>query len=232
MRALIIVLLASSAYADSSVGAKDGEPKPCPDGPMRKDSSQPDIKKLAPEGMSLYQAAGKKHLLYSTYGKPAKSAVVERDSGKTIVTLDKDYRAALVESPSGKLVGVLALRDAGVMLHTPDGKEAWRAHSLLERGADSAATLVVGDKLIVASFHRIATGSSLHAYDLKSGALKWKADVHQLNVGHSQYWNDVSLELRYPNVVMRGFEAGGCYEQTFDVGSGRRQSLVTFVPGG
>jgi hypothetical protein len=97
---------------------------------------------------------------------------------------------------------------------------------------DTATTLVVGDKLIVAFYHRIASGASLSAYDINTGALKWKADVHQLNVSHSKYWNDVSLELRYPTVVMRGFEAGGCYEQVFDVATGRRQSLVTFIPGG
>jgi hypothetical protein len=236
MRALIIVLLASTAYADSSVTAGEAfEPSKCTmeQGPLRKDWNAADIKKLEPKGTHLYQAAGKKHLLFSSgyFDKPAKSVIVERNSGKTVLTLDKVSRSALVEDASGALLGLLALRDVGdapthLMLHKPDGKEAWSMQPLVDRNSDSATTLVAGDLLIVAFFHRIATGSSLVAFDLKTGVKKWQAEVQQLNVGHSKYWNDVSLELRGATVVMRGFEAAGCYLQVFDVATGKRLSAA------
>jgi hypothetical protein len=236
MRALMLLLVASSAYADSSVNGADAfEPTKCTmnDGPLRKDWSAADIKKLEPKGTHLYQAAGKKHLLFSSgyFDKPAKSVVVERKSGKTVMTLEKVSRSAVVEDASGKLLGLLALREVGeapahLMLHTPDGKEAWPAQPLVDRFNDSATALVTGDLLIIAFFHRIATGSSLYAFDLKTGAKTWQAEVQQLNVGHSKYWNDVSLELRGATVVMRGFEAAGCYQQIFDVATGKRLSAV------
>ena len=48
----------------------------------------------------------------------------------------------------------------------------------------------------------------------------------QLNVAHSKYWNDVSVEQLGQSVVLRGFEAGGCYVQTFDIATGKRFSAI------
>lgn len=47
-----------------------------------------------------------------------------------------------------------------------------------------------------------------------------------MNVAHSEYFNDVALEARGATVIMRGFEAAGCYVQRFDLASGRRLSSV------
>jgi hypothetical protein len=60
--------------------------------------------------------------------------------------------------------------------------------------------------------------------DLETGTPRWIADVEQMNVGHSAYYNDVSLERVGASVVMRGWEAAGCYLQSFELASGRRLS--------
>jgi hypothetical protein len=92
---------------------------------------------------------------------------------------------------------------------------------------DEAVGVVAGDVLIVAVFGRISSGSSLFAVDLRSGKLRWSADVVQLNVEHSEYWNDVTVERRGDEIVLRGVEAGGCYVQAFDLSSGRRRFART-----
>jgi hypothetical protein len=84
--------------------------------------------------------------------------------------------------------------------------------------------IVGGDLVVAATFHRSASGSRLLALDLSTGALRWRAEVEQLNVPHSKYWNDVTLERRGATIVMRGWEAGGCYVQRFDLATGRRLS--------
>jgi hypothetical protein len=121
------------------------------------------------------------------------------------------------------LRGVLALYGHQLELWSLMGAPLWRTNQSNLWG-DSAATLVAGDLLVVGVFNRIATGSALLAFDLASGKLRWGADVEQLNVGHSKYFNDVTLELRGETVVMRGYEAAGCYRQTFDLKTGKRLS--------
>jgi hypothetical protein len=73
-------------------------------------------------------------------------------------------------------------------------------------------------------FTRTATGAELIALSRQSGRRIWTAEVRQLNVSHSKYLNDVALELDGDRVIMRGYEAGGCYVQVFDLATGRRLS--------
>ena len=87
---------------------------------------------------------------------------------------------------------------------------------------NTAETLIYKDILVVATYTNIATGSQLAAYNLGDGKLRWKADVAQLNVGHSQYYNGVTLSRYRNKVMMEGSEAGGSYLQIFDLDSGER----------
>jgi hypothetical protein len=232
---LTFTLTVGLAHADTSIApaAPDAELAKCTgtDGPYRNDWQSAEVKKLTPLGLHLKVAAGKRHLLYATshFDKPKRAVVVERTSGKTVATVAGEEDVALVEDDGGKLVGVLALHDTHpaprhLQLYAPSGEPRWKMQPLLEGWSDSAATLVAGDLLVIAHFHRIATGSGLTALDLKTGTTRWKADVQQLMVSHSKYFNDVTLERRGDTLVMRGFEAAGCYVQTFDLATGKRLS--------
>jgi hypothetical protein len=97
----------------------------------------------------------------------------------------------------------------------------------MPRGHSNATAHLAGDTLIVALYHFAATGSSLVALDLRTGARRWTGDVVQLRVGHSEYWNDVSLVARGTDVAMIGLEAYGCYLQTFAIATGARRFVHT-----
>jgi hypothetical protein len=223
----------STALADATVtpAAPKLDPTRCTyqDAPLFRDSQSDEVKRLTPTGLYLKQAAGRRHLLFtSAFGSPKRAVVRERGSGKTVATLPF-LAAAIVEDDDGKLLGILTLEEAGsgqsrLQLYAPSGAPRWKAPPSLDGFGDNASALVVGELLIVAHFHRIATGSSLAALDLLSGKLRWKADVQQLEVDHSKYWTDVSLERQGQVLFLRGFEAAGCYLQTFDVATGQRRS--------
>jgi len=87
---------------------------------------------------------------------------------------------------------------------------------------DVAQTLIKDNILVIADYCNIATGSNLYAYDLNTGKFLWQADVEQLNVGHSEYYNTVILSLYENKVIMEGIEAYGRYLQVFDINDGSR----------
>lgn len=89
-------------------------------------------------------------------------------------------------------------------------------------GSQACEFLLSGDLLYIANYHPIATGSSLHCFDLKAGKMKWTADVLQVNASHSQYWNQVTLSMYKNKIIMQGDEAYGSYLQFFDAESGKR----------
>jgi hypothetical protein len=133
---------------------------------------------------------------------------------------------AVVEDERGNLVGLLALDNSSqtigrVQLIPTASHPAWI--SVIDNlHGNSAATLLVGNTLVVASFHRYATGARLFALDIRSGAHLWTADVAQMMVGHSEYMNDVGLTANETLVDMRGFESAGCYFQEFNLATGKR----------
>lgn len=230
---LMLLLPAALAHAEPAAAptAAKLDPARCTHEqvPYLRDSRNEAIKRLAPKGLYLRQAAGRRHLLFATsFGTPKRSVVIERDSGKSVVTLPLQD-TALVEDPSGRLLYVLSLEELGpgkrrLQLHAPDGAPRWKQAPVLQEFGDSASVLVADELLLVAHFHRIATGSSLHAFDLQTGTPRWRADVQQLQVAHSKYWNDVAIERAGSTLILRGMEAGGCYLQTFELATGRRLS--------
>jgi outer membrane protein assembly factor BamB len=137
--------------------------------------------------------------------------------------------AALVER-GNELLGVLAVDGVKHQLSFYDAATAARRWTTVidDLWGDSAAAVVDGSSVIVTTFHRIATGSQLYRLDLSTGRVEWKADVEQLNVGHSKYFNDVVVSIEYGNVTLNGYEALGCYIQTFDPATGKRRSSKIF----
>lgn len=91
-----------------------------------------------------------------------------------------------------------------------------------ESFGDAAETIVVKNILIISSYYNIATGADLAAYDIETGKVIWHADVKQLKVGHSEYYNKVILSLYNDKVIMEGIEAYGSYVQIFDCKTGKR----------
>jgi hypothetical protein len=88
--------------------------------------------------------------------------------------------------------------------------------------ASNVTPLACGDKLILALYHRISTGSDLIALDLKTGKFIWHANVDQVNASHSEYYNQVFLYSYKDKVLMEGIESYGKYLQVFDVNTGSK----------
>ncbi|HMT12234.1 MAG TPA: hypothetical protein PKA39_11510, partial [Ignavibacteria bacterium] len=86
--------------------------------------------------------------------------------------------------------------------------------------ASSVTALIHGDKLILALYHSISTGSDLLALDINTGKILWHANVDQVNASHSEYYNTVNLYAYKDKVLMEGIESYGKYLQVFDIKTG------------
>jgi hypothetical protein len=143
--------------------------------------------------------------------------------------LESTRAAARVVDARGRTIGLLRLERLAsgttvtALVDPTTQATRWRVDGL-HTGDESAAVLVSDGQLVVASFHFASSGSRLFALDLASGTPRWLAEVVQMNVPHSEYMNDVTLERDGDVIVMRGYEAGGGYEQRFDWRTGQRLS--------
>ncbi len=232
MRAFIVLgisLLSIRTFADASVKAGPSAAVKCDyeQGPFETGRRDPELTKLGEKLKMTFAQATARHLLFvkGRWTNERMAVVLDAKSKRAIVWVT-DQVVALVEDSAGELVGLLAVDEDARELrltYAQGGEVQWR-HSQGGYSDDSAAVIVDGEQLIIATWHRIATGSRLFALDRKTGALRWTANVEQLNVGHSEYFNDVALALHDGIVTMRGMEAAGCYVQTFDAATGKRRS--------
>src|SRR3989339_1582446 len=95
------------------------------------------------------------------------------------------------------------------------------------KNGNPACDFILKNKLLyIANYHPIATGSSLHCFDLNTGKMKWTADVKQIMASHSKYSNKVIISVYKDKIIMEGDEASGDYVQIFDAETGKR--LVVF----
>jgi hypothetical protein len=233
-RTLIAALaLASAAHADTSIAMPaapaDFDPKKCSmrDAPYYR---VPTADRALPSAYAqmIYadlKQAGRNHYLY-TASSPRRSMAIDRRTKREVAAIPVE-NAALVEDERGELVGLLELRRDDRLSLWVHGEQRWLSPPPSRKelfAADSATTLVAGKLLVVALYHRISTGAILTAFDLETGRFAWSAHVAQMHVSHSKYFNDVSLSRGGDVIFLRGYEAVGCYEQTFDLASGRRLS--------
>ncbi len=173
-----------------------------------------------------YYVAGTKHWTLSADQPGPRNARryhLTDAAGNTHIVGDGDL-AAIVEDGAGKLLGFVGVDEEKHQLRfvSPEGAERWRL-SAPRLWGDSASVALDGEQLVIATFSRYSTGSQLLAVNLASGKVNWEADVEQLNVAHSEYYNDVTVEKRGQSIVMHGTEAAGCYLQIFDRATGKRR---------
>lgn len=192
------------------------------------------VRRLTPQGLYFKQGTARHLLFANSFDAKKRAVIVERDSGKTVASAAAQD-VAIVEDEAGKLLGIAILgerRDGKreLQLQSKEGQARWKAPVAIDGFGDSASIVVAGDLLIVAHYHRIATGSGLSALDLATGAIKWKAEVQQLQIAHSKYWNDVTLTRAGNTLTLRGVESGGCHLQTFELATGRRLSAQLYQP--
>jgi hypothetical protein len=198
--------------------------------PYQRAMGTPAVKKAQSKlpGGVYFMSAGRRNLVFGNRWSGEKPRAIVWDFVDERVRMDlPSAPAGVVERADGYIAGTLLLRKDGLRYEPPSGDGAVTV-KLDPSYWDTASTVLDDDgcTAFIAMFDRIATGSALVKANLCTGALVWKADVKQLNVAHSKYFNDVSLERRGNELVMRGFEAGGCYEQTFDAVTGARTRSV------
>jgi outer membrane protein assembly factor BamB len=166
------------------------------------------------------------HLLFSgRWGGTCGTHVVRAKDGALVLDWIGDA-SAIVEDASGSFDGLLAIPSGGSttgdVLFT-DARGATRWTTKLGGYGEELNVVRRGDALIVARWELIATGSELVAFDARTGATIWNADVEQLGIPHSKYHNDVALRPRGDDLVLVGHESGGSYVQIFDASSGARR---------
>lgn len=89
-----------------------------------------------------------------------------------------------------------------------------------------AALAVHEDVLIVASFSRIASGTTLTLYDRRSGQERWSRHLTGLGpIGHSEYYNAVEIRVIDETIEVFGWEAGGRYIERVRLQDGVEQRL-------
>jgi hypothetical protein len=107
-------------------------------------------------------------------------------------------------------------------------KKIWKTNpGTGSSAADYLQNVIYEDRVIVALFSPIASGCGLVCINIYSGEIVWRAEVVQLMIPHSQYSNDVFLNIIGDKVILAAQEAGGAYIQVFDVATGKRLFSTT-----
>ena len=138
----------------------------------------------------------------------------------TIIIADKtgkDFQVSISEKIVDNTIinYIIELKDKNLKktLWTYSPKQALSLGSSLQ-------AFVSNNKLIIAVYCPIATGSDLVCLDIYSGKEIWRGDIKQLYIEHSRYSNSVYIKLFRDKIIMAGDEAGGSYIQVIDLNTG------------
>lgn len=242
--ALVLVLVSFAAHGDSSVGTLGAPRDPWPpDRPGPTHGTPASCRwDNAPHWRAAREAVkispdrrlvdfSRRHLLLGGETHHARnqprSVVFDRATRARVLTIAGDPDA-LVENAAGLVFATLHHGAAGrsPTLEFRDAhataarwKVPWRGRRNTRR--HSTTTLFWGDQLIIAHFQTTAGGADLLAVDVQTGATRWLADPEHRKAAYSEYFNGVTLERRGEAVVMRGYEAAGCFVRTFDLATGK-----------
>jgi hypothetical protein len=139
-----------------------------------------------------------------------------------LLEFDKSVSGLILDEKESEVIGFASYIDDDFEVLLFDGREF---KFEIEYASNACDFILKGEKLYIANYHPIATGSSLHCYDLTKKKVIWTADVKQINASHSEYYNSVVLGLYKDKVLMYGLEANGEYLQVFDADSGERLAV-------
>ncbi|MEI6349087.1 MAG: hypothetical protein WCP69_14160 [Bacteroidota bacterium] len=96
----------------------------------------------------------------------------------------------------------------------------WTFSDTLHGIAACGKVILCDQKLYIASFDFISTGSGLVCLNQNTGTPVWNAKVTQMLVDHSEYSNDIFLNKIDDLIILVGDEAGGKYIQVFNAKTG------------
>lgn len=177
----------------------------------------------------LYYFAHTAHqvIFSSLSGRGGESVILDLSDGSQ---KKLPYRLAgiVVSAPDRRLAGWVRTDDSSNRLHVEIGPRKFTIVD--EQSGDAVKAVLAHNTLYLAHYHNIATGCGLSAYDITSGKRVWRADVKQLMVGHSEYYNLVYLSLAAGRLILEANEAAGAYLQIFDPATGQR--LFEQMPSG
>ena len=158
------------------------------------------------------------------YPEYSKTVIIELSTG-ALTEIPFTINGVLFDS-LGYLAGLLQYDEKTneVIYYDPVGQHMkWRYKYSDKMVSPTRITAISsGNKIILALYHRISTGSDMLALDTGTGKLKWHAKVEQLNVSHSKYFNNVNLYSYKDKVLLEGLESYGKYLQVFDINTGTK----------
>lgn len=137
----------------------------------------------------------------------------------SIIEYDKASNGIILDEDDKNLVGFVTQNEDHFTVQMIDNTK----YEFDIKYGNPACDFILKDNLLyIANYHPIATGSSLHCFDLTTGKMKWTADVKQINAEHSEYSNKVILSMYKDKIIMEGDEESGDYVQIFDAETGER----------
>ncbi len=102
-------------------------------------------------------------------------------------------------------------RSTALECRNGQGQRTW-GYDQTSTGFDGAALIADAKLLYVAQFNRASSGCTVAAYELKSGAMAWRRKLIGLGpIAHSEYLNDVQMQLVDGNLRVFGWESSGRY---------------------
>ncbi|MBI5219415.1 MAG: hypothetical protein HY958_10840 [Bacteroidia bacterium] len=168
-----------------------------------------------------YFAHTDKEMIFSSiyYSKPHETIILNLVDG-TKKKIECSIGGIIIDEKTKALAGLIHFNDSEKKMETEFGKFKWAVDD--PTGSNCAKCVFKDSVLYIATYHNIATGCSVNAYNINSGKLIWKGDVKQLMVGHSEYFNIVHLTLFENKLILEGNEAYGDYLQVLDIKTGKR----------
>ena len=165
------------------------------------------------------------YLVFTSYDREYPSTqLVNTDDGK-ITSLPFTANGIIRDENENSITDLIRIidKDSFQKINMLTQKSVWGKKIDYYLSDNYRVETIEKDAILVLCFYNpISTGSGLYAYSKATGELIWKADVKQLNVPHSEYYNTVIVSLYKDVIIMEGIEAEGHYLQLFDIHTGKR----------